>query len=95
MCSQRSWHLHHRWRRAFPNRPKALKEDEQIRRYLLRTSYRRDCNSYLTVSKEIKQDASLIRFVDPGLVDTGADVTVIRDLEWPDRCGFQLVDSIS
>ncbi|CAM2118322.1 unnamed protein product [Caretta caretta] len=35
-------------------------------------------------------DASLIRFADPGLVDTGADVTVIRDLECPDRCGFQL-----
>ncbi|CAM2118328.1 unnamed protein product [Caretta caretta] len=34
-------------------------------------------------------DASLIRFVDPGLVDTGADVTVIRDLEWPDHCGFR------
>ncbi|CAM2096712.1 unnamed protein product [Caretta caretta] len=35
------------------------------------------------------KNASLIRFADPGLVDTGADVTVIRDLEWPDRCGFR------
>ncbi|XP_073187963.1 endogenous retrovirus group K member 9 Gag polyprotein-like [Lepidochelys kempii] len=24
-----------------------------------------------------------------GLVDTGADVTVIRDQDWPDRCGFR------